>query len=375
MMGLLKRVNIMPSGLLNSLWIVPILGILILVHEIGHFVAARLVGIRVEEFGMGLPPRLWGYKAKSGVIYSINWIPFGGFVKMYGQDDMRPDGGAAYGDDSFVSKTAPQRAFVLVAGVIMNLLLAILIFTVIAIGQGRPGPDSQVMVQGVLPDTPAAAAGWLPGDRIVSVAGQPIASADTLRGLTETYVGRAMPVVILRNGQQIATEVTPRVTPPEGQGRAGVTLTTQSIYEKVPLWQAPFEGVRGAWDAIRLQIDGLRQLFSGRVSTNELAGPIGMGQLTGEIVQRSSLPLWVTLGNLAALLSLNLFILNLLPLPALDGGRLVFVVLEMLRGGRKIAPEREGMVHFVGLLMLLALMFVIGFQDIMRLVRGDSFIP
>jgi regulator of sigma E protease len=97
--------------------------------------------------------------------------------------------------------------------------------------------------------------------------------------------------------------------------------------------------------------------------------------LTGEIVQRSSLPLWVTLSNLAALLSLNLFILNLLPLPALDGGRLVFVVLEMLRGGRKIAPEREGMVHFVGLLMLLALMFVIGFQDIMRLVRGDTFIP
>ncbi len=368
----------MPSGLLNSLWIVPILGILILVHEIGHFVAARLVGIRVEEFGMGLPPRLWGYKAKSGVIYSLNWIPFGGFVKMYGQDDMRPDGGAAYGDDSFVSKTAPQRAFVLIAGVIMNLLLAILIFMGIAIGQGRPGPNSEVVVQGVVADTPAAAAGWQAGDRIVAVAGQSITSADRLRALTEEYVGRAMPVTIVRNGQPIQTEVTPRVSPPEGQGRAGVTLTTLAVYERVPLWQAPFEGVRSAWEAVTFQIDALRQLFSGRVSTNEIAGPIGMGQLTGEIVQRSqqaSIPLWVTLGNLAALLSLNLFILNLLPLPALDGGRLIFVVLEMLRGGRKIAPEREGMVHFVGLLMLLALMFVIGFQDIMRLVRGDSFIP
>ena len=100
-----------------------------------------------------------------------------------------------------------------------------------------------------------------------------------------------------------------------------------------------------------------------------------MAQLTSEIVRISPLPLWVTLGNLAALLSLNLFILNLLPLPALDGGRLVFVILEILRGGRKIAPEREGMVHFVGLMLLLTLMFVIGFQDILRLVRGDSFIP
>src|SRR4051794_25421752 len=171
----------MPSGLLNSLWIVPILGVLILVHELGHFLAARLVGIRVEEFGMGLPPRLWGYKAKSGVIYSINWIPFGGFVKMYGQDDLRPDGGAAYGPDSFVEKSAPQRAFVLVAGVLMNLLLAVIIFMVIAIGQGRPGPDSQVVIQDVVANTPAAAAGWQPGDQIVSVAGQPITDADALK--------------------------------------------------------------------------------------------------------------------------------------------------------------------------------------------------
>ncbi len=365
----------MSSGFLSSLWIVPILGILILVHELGHFVAARIVGIRVEEFGMGLPPRLWGYKAKSGVIFSLNWIPFGGFVKMYGQDDMRPDGGAAYGDDSFVSKTAPQRAFVLVAGVVMNLLLAILIFMVIAIGQGRPGPDSQVLIRDVLPDTPAAMAGWQPNDRIVSVAGQRITSADTLKALTESYVGRAMPVTVERGGQQVETFVTPRANPPQDQGRAGVTLTSRAIYERVPLWSAPLEGVRGAWEAITLQIDGLRQLVTGRVGANAVAGPIGMGQITGEIVQRSTLPLWVTLGNLAALLSLNLFILNLLPIPALDGGRLVFVVLEMLRGGRKIAPEREGMVHFVGLMVLLALMFVIGFQDIMRLVRGESFIP
>jgi regulator of sigma E protease len=360
--------------LLNSLWIVPILGLLILVHELGHFFAARMVGIRVEEFGLGLPPRLYGYQAKSGVIYSINWIPFGGFVKMYGQDDLRVDGGAAYGEDSFVSKTPLQRAFVLVAGVIMNLLLALLIFTVVAAGHGRG--VTEVSIGQVVPDTPAAAAGWLPNDKLVSVAGEPVKDLNQLRKLIEDYAGREMAVVLDRNGQQISTVVIPREDPPDGQGRTGVTLQSNTVrYQRVPFWRAPVEGVRLAWETFTIQIDGLRQLIAGQFSPRDLAGPIGMGQLTGEIVQRSTIPLWVTLANLAGFLSLNLFILNLLPFPALDGGRLVFVILEMLRGGRKIAPEREGMVHFVGLMVLLTLMFVIGFSDIMRLVRGDSFIP
>ena len=181
----------MPTGFPNSLWIIPILGVLILVHELGHFLAARLVGIRVEEFGIGLPPRLWGYTAKNGVIYSINWIPFGGFVKMYGQDDLRPDGGAAYGPDSFVSKPAPQRAFVLVAGVLMNLFLAVVIFIAISAGQGRP--SAQLFIDQVVPNTPAAAAGWQPGDQIVAVNGQAIDDANKLKQLTDTYAGREMP--------------------------------------------------------------------------------------------------------------------------------------------------------------------------------------
>jgi regulator of sigma E protease len=360
--------------LLNSLWIVPILGVLILVHELGHFFAARLVGIRVEEFGLGLPPRLYGYKAKSGVIYSLNWIPFGGFVKMLGQDDMRVDGGAAYGDDSFISKTPLQRGFVLVAGVIMNLLLALLIFIAIAAGHGRA--VVQISIGEVVPESPAAVAGWLPSDRLISVGGEEVSNTNQLRELIDDYAGRELTVVLDRGGQQITTTVVPRENPPAGQGRTGVQLIPTTVrYDRAPLWAAPVEGVRLAWETFTLQIEGLRQLIAGQFSPGDLAGPIGMGQLTGEIVQRSTTPLWVTLANLAGFLSLNLFILNLLPFPALDGGRLVFVILEMLRGGRKIAPEREGMVHFVGLMLLLTLMFVIGFSDILRLVRGDSFIP
>jgi regulator of sigma E protease len=363
----------MPTGFLNSLWIIPILGVLILVHELGHFLAARLVGIRVEEFGIGLPPRLWGYTAKNGVIYSINWIPFGGFVKMYGQDDLRPDGGAAYGPDSFVSKSAPQRAFVLVAGVLMNLFLAVVIFIAISAGQGRP--SAQLFIDQVVPNTPAQAAGWQPGDQIVAVNGQAIDDANKLKALTDTYAGREMGVTVLRGGQRIETTVAPRVSPPAGQGRTGVALLTRTDYQPIPLWQTPGEGVKATWQTLQLEVSGLRQMVGGQVSPSEIAGPIGMGQITSEVVSRSTLPLWVTLGNLAGFLSLNLFLLNLLPIPALDGGRLVFVILEMLRGGRKVAPEREGMVHFIGLLVLLTLMFVIAFGDISRIVRGQSLIP
>lgn len=361
----------MPGSLLNALWIVPILGVLILVHELGHFFAARLVGIRVEEFGIGFPPRLFGHKAKSGVLYSVNLLPIGGFVKMYGQDDLRPDGGVAYGPDSFVAKTPLQRAFVLVAGVLMNLLLAILIFTAIALGQTRDG----VYIDQVTAGSPAAAAGWRAGDRLVAIAGREVAGVETLQDATREYAGRELPVTVEREGRRLDTTVVPRANPPEGQGRVGIAPRE---YSRVPPRQAPLEGVRDTANLLGLMAGGLWQLFSGQANLRDLAGPIGMGQLTGEIVESSratTIPLWMTLGNFAALLSLNLFLLNLLPLPALDGGRLVFVILEVLRGGRKIAPERENMVHFIGILLLFGLMFAIGFLDISRLVRGDSFLP
>jgi regulator of sigma E protease len=361
------------NGLLNALWIVPILGVLILIHELGHFLAARAVGIRVEEFGMGLPPRMFGYRARSGVLYSFNWIPFGGFVKMYGQDDLRPDGGVAEGDDSFTSKTPLQRAFVLVAGVVMNLLFAVLIYMVIAVGHGSQ--VRLIFIDEVLPDTPAAVAGLRPGDRVLEVAGQPVENADQLVGLTDDYAGRDMPMVLQRDGQRVETAVQPREVKPQGQGRVGVSLLTRYEYVPVPFWRAPIEGLRITGETFNLMVTGLAQLVSGQGSVGEVAGPIGMGQITREVVERSTLPLWVTLANLTGLLSLNLFLLNLLPLPALDGGRLVFVVLELLRGGRKVAPQREGLVHFVGLMLLLTLMFVIGYFDILRLIQGRSFIP
>jgi regulator of sigma E protease len=309
------------------------------------------------------------------VLYSLNWIPFGGFVKMYGQDDLRPDGGAVDAPDSFTSKTPLQRGFVLVAGVLMNLLFALLVFIAIAVGHGRPGDEHYVYIDGVVRDTPAAAAGLRPGDRVLAAAGQPVEDSDQLVRLVEGYAGRDMPLVVERGGERIELTVRPREEKPRDQGRVGVRLVTRPEYVRVPLWQAPAEGIKNAVETFRLMVVGLVDLVSGRGNLREVAGPIGMGQITGEVVERSPLPLWVTLANLTGLLSLNLFLLNLLPVPALDGGRLVFVILELLRGGRKVAPEREGLVHFVGLMVLLMLMFVIAYFDVVRLVEGRSFIP
>ena len=147
------------------------------------------------------------------------------------------------------------------------------------------------------------------------------------------------------------------------------------IFEKVPALKVVPRGFQEAYNTTRQMIYGLKELFSSRENLEQVAGPVGMGQLTSELVDESALPLWVTLANIAIVLSLNLALLNLLPIPALDGGRLFFVLIEVLRGGRKIAPEKEGLVHFAGMVVLIGLMFVIAFSDVRRIVSGETFLP
>jgi regulator of sigma E protease len=153
----------------------------------------------------------------------------------------------------------------------------------------------------------------------------------------------------------------------------GLDLRLNPHFERVPLGSVIPVGIAQAWDQASQMLSGLRDLVTGRAPLNQIAGPIGMGQITSEVVGASPLPLWVTLAQLAILLSLNLAVLNLLPLPALDGGRLLFVIVEVLRGGKKLAPEREGIVHFAGLVLLLGLMFIVAFLDIGRVISGESF--
>lgn len=446
----------MSDGALNGLYIIPILAVLIIIHEIGHFLSARAVGVKVEEFGIGIPPRIKGWR-RNGVIWSINAIPFGGFVRVLGEDGKNVDPG------SMNTKSPLQRAFFLAAGSGMNFLLAIVLMICVVGIQGIPSYN--IYVAQVEPGAPAAKAGWKAGDQLVAVAGAEVERQDEIGRIAREFGGRPMSATIERRGKLIETTVTPRENPPEGQGPTGVgvnefvrsdveitgvtpgkpadaaglragdrlvqingrpvsdqfvltneierfsgfdlptvveragnqqelTLTipkllpTEDILESVgfsarvsPIFdhvsaaQVIPRGFSEAWSQMKSMLFGIRDLFTGAAPLDQIAGPIGMGQITSEIIEASALPLWVTLAQISILLSLNLAVLNLLPLPALDGGRLLFVLIELLRGGRRIAPEREGIVHFAGLVLLLGFMFVIAFLDVGRLLDGRSFIP
>jgi regulator of sigma E protease len=362
----------MPFGAeFNWLFIIPILLVLVFIHELGHFVAARRVGIKVEEFGIGLPPRVFGI-VRDGVLYSINALPIGGFVRMLGEDSSSKD------PASFNQKTPWQRALVTGAGALMNFLFAVLLLTIIAVGYGRATPTGRAEIAGVVAGSPAAAAGWQVGDVVAAVGDTPVTRHDQLSGLIREYRGKEVSVDIVRGGETLRTTVTPRENPPPGEGATGVAIAQQVTYAPMPLWEAIptsfMTALRMSWAMLEGLVTLVQSLFDRSINVGPVTGPIGMGQLVGEAVTKSALPTWVTLANLTALLSLNLFLINLLPLPALDGGRLLFIALELLRG-RRVNPDREGMVHFVGLVLLLGLIMVISVFDISRLFGGGSLLP
>lgn len=444
------------SDFLNGLYIVPILAVLILVHEFGHFMAARLCGVKVEEFGIGIPPRLFGVHWRN-VLWSVNAIPFGGFVRVKGED------GANVEPDSMNAKPPGQRAFFLAAGAGMNVLLAVALMIVVIGVQGLP--HRTTYIAGVAPGSPAAKAGWQPGDRIVAINGDRMDSTEEIVTTTAANAGEPIVVTVERRGREVETTVTPRKNPPKGEGRVGVSLVQRTvgnvtiedvvpnspaalaglqpgdrliaindrpvtddfviavelgrfagfavpvvvernettitttinvpkprtgedlmltsgiaslrlspIFEKVPAHKVIPRGFQEAFTATRQMLISLKELFTNRENLDQIAGPVGMGQLTSELIQESVLPLWVTLANLSIVLSLNLAILNLLPIPALDGARLMFVAIEVLRGGRRIAPEKEGLVHLAGMVVLIGLMFFIAFADVRRILDGESFL-
>ncbi|HEX5500543.1 MAG TPA: RIP metalloprotease RseP, partial [Thermomicrobiales bacterium] len=206
----------MSQGFLNGLYIIPILAVLILVHEFGHFFAARSVGVKVEEFGIGIPPRIKGW-VWDGVLWSINWIPFGGFVKVLGEDGKSTD------PRSMNAKAPLQRAFFLVAGSGMNFVLAVVLSVLVVGIQGVAA--SNVYIGAVVPNSPAAKAGWQEGDRILEVGGVPVQSASEVGRSARDFAGRPMSVVLLRDGKEIDTTVTPRTNPPANQGPTGVGVS------------------------------------------------------------------------------------------------------------------------------------------------------
>lgn len=531
---------------MSFLAIVPILAFLIVIHELGHFFAARSVGVTVEEFGIGLPPRAKAWRWKD-VKWSLNWIPFGGFVRVKGEDakDMEPGS---------MNVAGPwQRAWFLIAGPLMNLLAAVVLSIVLVAAQGVPTRTNNLYIDSVATGSPAEAAGWQPGDQIIAVDGDSLTEPEKIVSAISDHAGENVKVTVQRGSEPIETTITPRENPPAGQGATGISyrsdgrlsniavrdveagspaaeagiqdgdriteingielaawaqalalineaqgeevtltlerdgepytatlaippssilirniendsiardarlfegdkitalngepVTTSSdflealaaasgeevqvtytrdtgteIIERttsftmpelsesasplsaigveavtesgfiaagvVPVGSIHFEEVPASqwiqtgwsefWTIITGTIDALRNMFTQGVELENLAGPIGMGQYTGVILDAAPGSEWAVLTQLTVVVSISLGLFNLLPIPALDGGRLLFVAIEILRGGKRVSPEKEGIVHLVGMMLLLVLMFLIAFNDVARILDGRPIIP
>jgi regulator of sigma E protease len=451
-----------------------VLGPLIMLHELGHFLAAKRGGIRALEFGMGYPPRakkLWrgkgyividgtryetprnfelpwdwliypnkavtltydelngkavarsleleaaaeaallqppaaptgqqaltvkndskavvvaqppmpkrrnvqmqrGAHEISGIVndldpgteYSLNWLPIGGFVRMWGEE-------GAVGKGSFNDAPKRWRTATLLAGPGMNLLIALVIFTMTyMLGY----PEMPVSIREIAPGSPAAQSGLLPADTIVSIGGVAIRRIDQVKQVVDEHAGQVLALVVLRNGQELKMEITPRTVSqtPAGQGKMGVVLATDSGYNLVKhsFGESVTLALGDIKDTVQQIVTLPTRLLGGVIAPQEaqVVGPVGISQYAAAAVQQTAKtgePFWFL--NLFAAISLALAITNLLPLPALDGGRLIFVLLEAIRH-KRISPEREAVVHFIGMMVLLALMVLITIQDIGRLAN------
>jgi regulator of sigma E protease len=342
-----------------------VLSVLIIIHELGHFIAAKATGVPVEEFGIGFPPRLYGKKWR-GTIYSINWIPFGGFNRIAGEIDPDVPKGLA-------SRGYGVRLLVLSGGIIMNLLLPFLLLSV-AYMVPHDIVDGQVVVAEVAPESPAAVAGIKAGDTIVSADGRTVRSGGDLARDVQLHLGATMDITITHADDITETvSLVPRWKPPSDEGAIGVSYEVVDaivLSESLPFWEAIPTGVRACWDTLVLYKNGIIGMIIGTVPFMP-TGPVGIVQVTGEIAQSGISPVL----ELTAFISIAIAITQIIPFPALDGGRIIFVLIEWARRGKRVSPRIEGIVHTIGFVVLLGLLVLITYQDIFRWASGGSLIP
>lgn len=365
----------MISNPLYLLAAIPVFGLLVIGHEFGHFITAKRAGIRVDEFAIGFPPRLFSFQ-RGETLYSINLLPIGGYVRMPGENGELTDEAGNYDPHSFASKSAGVRAAVLLAGVAMNLILAVVFFTAYeAVGT----VDFNRVVGTVATGSPAETAGLKPGDIILAVDGHTVQHFSDIVLQTQQAVQTALDakhkpstvnIVLLikpKNSHSLESLTVKALTnPPNGQGYLGIEAHTSfAIITRPPIWQAPGLGVQEIGTVVVETYQGLQQVIQGILPVNKaITGPVGIVKVIGESASDVSSVGISPILFLTALLSLNLAIFNILPIPGLDGGRLLFVLIEVLRRGKRISPEREGLVHLIGLATLLLLVLLVTINDI-----------
>ena len=353
--------------LISILTFIIVLSVLVLVHEFGHFIAARRAGIWVEEFGFGLPPKILGKKIGS-TLYSINLLPFGGFVRLHGENTMED---VTLPEKAFLNKSKGRRAVIILAGVFMNFLLSIFAFSVSYSFTGVPRKTNEIRVVEAREESPAKAVGLMAGDTIVGVNDQKLTSNKEFIDLVEGNRGKEISLSVKKGetGEIIKVSTTPRENPPEGEGALGVIITDTEIYFP-PVILRPFYGVYYGvkeslfWGGVVVTGFGkmIVELFGGTIP-QDIAGPVGIFALTSQAAQYGLF----TLINFVGILSINLAILNAIPFPALDGGRLLFIGIETVFG-RKVVPKVESIIHMMGMIILILLVLAITAHDIQKLV-------
>jgi regulator of sigma E protease len=352
------------------------LSLLVIVHELGHLWVGLRMGITVEEFGLGYPPRAATLFTHRGIRYTLNWLPLGGFVRFAGMDGTQE---TLYGTGSLAAAPPWRKIPVMLAGPLMNFLLAIVIFGLIFSINGRPVVQPGLSISAVYPATPAEAAGISAGDVLLQIDGTVITAGSDIGVIARSNAGRPLEIVIERDGAQQTLTLTPGPwTAPDGAAVAvgyGFSYGSYVVNEAVSFPAAMVAGVQQSIDLTGQMFAGLAQLpaaVAGMFSNSSEAaaeplGPIGIARATGEVIQQPGgmLAFW----NLTALLSLNLFILNLLPIPALDGSHILFSLVEWARG-KKLPPEKEAFVHAMGFMALMGLMVLITVNDVINAVSG-----
>lgn len=342
---------------------VVVLSILVFIHELGHFLAARRTDIKIEEFGFGYPPRVLSLGRWGEVEITLNAIPFGGFVRMAGEEDPTVV-------RSFASKSKRTRLAVLSAGAVMNLLLAFLLFSLtFMLGVPVPVEFNRVSVMSVTPDSPAEAAGLRMGDLIHAVDDTLIQSMEELLTYIREHLGEEILLEVQRGKESLRIPVVPREEWPEREGPMGVVIqpyASKMEIQTYPWWQALWLGLRETLSTLALTLFIPVLVLRGLIPAGAVrpVGPVGVAQMTSAAAQQVvATGWWFPLLQLTAVVSAGLFLANLLPIPGLDGGRILFVILEAIRG-RRISPEKEGAVHFVGMAVLVLLMLIVTYQDL-----------
>jgi len=350
-----------------------ILGLLVLVHEFGHFIAAKKNGVYVEEFGFGYPPRLFGFKFRN-TLYSINLIPLGGFVKLYGEEagelGAEKTTKKIPSNQAFTNKKPWQKLIILCAGVLGNFLLGWILISIL-FTQGIPIPTKDVIIDRVAFNSPAQYAGLKPKDILLEITIdnkiEKLKSTNDLIDLSKKYAGQKLNIKIKRANIEKIISIVPRKNPPTGQGPLGIVVTS-FIEKRYPWYQAPFFGLIEAFN-ITIKIVSelgktLFQLLTFKKPQIDVAGPIGIAQFTGQAIKfgRNAVLEFI------ALLSLNLAVLNIFPFPALDGGRLVFVIYEWITK-KRVNKNLEKYLNLTGFSLLILLALLVSISDVIKLIK------